>query len=303
MQRCRQCNENSLLTTSREAPKSLHLTAYAGFSPSVDDQDLLMGLESHRRVFMESCQEDVFAGPAGSKRAGTHRPAGKVLKMWSPWVAVCTVANPSLGGGRLSKSYTALEAQKSQGSFVQGVSYFDPRRECQAVGRGRDESFPQCCVCWGLAQRGMTNAGVLTWGCGCPGPTARGSDLRARTLLPARQHPQPASGSKAGGSKRNYKPTTLTASRGCSVLEKHSGSHPRPPCYPSSGFAHPTLYRSAPAAEGNLDAHRCSEVCCFGTRPWQNTLLTEGRLVPELCGVCSSWLGSWALAVLWSKED
>lgn len=81
MQRCRQCNENSLLTTSREAPKSLHLTAYAGFSPSVDDQDLLMGLESHRRVFMESCQEDVFAGPAGSKRAGTHRPAGKVLKM------------------------------------------------------------------------------------------------------------------------------------------------------------------------------------------------------------------------------
>lgn len=74
-------------------------------------------------------------------------------------------------------------------------------------------------------------------------------------------------------------------------------------CCPSSGFAHPKLYRSAPAAEGNLDAHRRSEVCCFGTRPWQNMLLTEGRLVPELRGVCSSWLGSWVLAVLWSKAD
>lgn len=53
----------------------------AGFSPFVDDQDLLMVLKSHFRVFMESCQEDVFAGPAGSKRAGTYKPFGKVLKM------------------------------------------------------------------------------------------------------------------------------------------------------------------------------------------------------------------------------
>lgn len=87
----------------------------------------------------------------------------------------------------------------------------------------------------GLAEQGMMNARVLTWGCSCPCTTANGSILRARTLLPDPRHLRSASGSSSGSFKRKCKRIPLTISHGCSVLQEYFVSTP---CCPSSGVAH-----------------------------------------------------------------